>query len=138
MSPPILSAVSGAEPAEPAHRAVSGTSGTQTLIHDFIHCGFFITGAGHYVFIVRGDIHREYGGGLVGLEDGGSVGSSPGVQQVVLSCRDEPLAAVSELERENTALVEVELVFVGLGRMENLNVGVLHSDRQPVPSRTIS
>jgi len=72
------------------------------------------------------------------LEDGGSVGGSPGIEKVVLSCGDKPLATVGELEAEDTALVEIELIFVWLRCVENLDVGVLHANSKPVTSRTVA
>lgn len=74
----------------------------------------------------------KYGDGLsmiwiTDLEYAGSVWSPPGIQEVVLASADEPLAAVGELEGEDTALVEVELVLVRLTAVEYLHITALHS-----------
>ena len=58
------------------------------------------------------------------LEDGGSVRSSPGVQQVVFARRDEPLARGGELERQHARLVQVQLVLVRFQRVQHLNPAV--------------
>ena len=46
------------------------------------------------------------------LENTGSVWRSPCVEKVVFSSADEPFSTVGELERQNTALVQVELILV--------------------------
>ena len=72
------------------------------------------------------------------MEDGGSVGGSPGIEKVVLSCGDKPLATISELEAEDAALVEIELVFVRLRCVEDLDIRVLHTHSKPVSSGAVS
>lgn len=66
---------------------------------------------------------------ITDLEYAGSVWSPPGIQEVVLASADEPLAAVGELEGEDTALVEVELVLVRLTAVEYLHITALHSEK---------
>merc|ERR1719319_685712 len=102
------------------------------LVHDLVYCGLLVPGPGHDVLVVIADVAGEHGGGLLRHEDGGAVGRPPGVEEVVLARGDEPLAAVSELEGEDAALVEVELVLVGLVAVEHLHVRVLHADCEPV------
>lgn len=86
---------------------------------------------------------RERGGGkkngdglsmiwITDLEYAGSVWSPPGIQEVVLASADEPLAAVGELEGEDTALVEVELVLVRLTAVEYLHITALHSKKKVI------
>lgn len=67
---------------------------------------------------------------ITDLEYAGSVWSPPGIQEVVLASADEPLAAVGELEGEDTALVEVELVLVRLTAVEYLHITALHSKKK--------
>jgi hypothetical protein len=66
------------------------------------------------------------------LEYAGTVGRSPCVQQVVFARRHEPLAARRESQRENAAFVQVQLVFVGFGGVQDFDVGVLHADSKPI------
>ena len=67
------------------------------------------------------------------MEDGGSVRRPPRVKKVVLASGHEPLARVGKLEAEDAALVEMQLVLVRLVAVEHLDVGVLHTNSQPVP-----
>lgn len=69
---------------------------------------------------------------ITDLEYAGSVWSPPGIQEVVLASADEPLAAVGELEGEDTALVEVELVLVRLTAVEYLHITALHSEKKVI------
>lgn len=69
---------------------------------------------------------------ITDLEYAGSVWSPPGIQEVVLASADEPLAAVGELEGEDTALVEVELVLVRLTAVEYLHITALHSKKKVI------
>lgn len=46
--------------------------------------------------------------------------------------------AVGELEGQNAALVEVQLVLVGLGDVQDFHVAALHSHRQPLACRTVA
>lgn len=91
----------------------------------------------------RQDWKRQKGGGvkngdglsmiwITDLEYAGSVWSPPGIQEVVLASADEPLAAVGELEGEDTALVEVELVLVRLTAVEYLHITALHSKKKVI------
>ena len=109
-----------------------------SLILDFINWGLLVSRPGDDVFVIIWDVHRQHWGGLVRLEDGGSVWRPPGVEKVVLSCGDKPLATVGELEAQDAALVKIELIFVGLRCVENFDVGILHSYSQPVTSGTVS
>ena len=61
------------------------------------------------------------------LENAGTIGSSPGVEEIVLASGDEPLAAVGKLEGENAALMQVQLVLVWLGVVQHLHVAALHA-----------
>lgn len=57
-----------------------------------------------------------------------------------LSCSrdsEERLTAVGELERQHAALVQVQLVFVGFGVVENLHVAALHAHGQPLARGTV-
>lgn len=56
------------------------------------------------------------------LEYAGAIRCSPRVQQVIFTRRHEPLSACRETQRENTALVQVKLVFIGFGGVENLDM----------------
>lgn len=67
-----------------------------------------------------------------------AIGGAPGVQQVILARRDEPLASIGKPEWEDTGLVEVELVFIWLGDMQDLHIGTFHSHCQPFPSGTVT
>lgn len=69
---------------------------------------------------------------ITDLEYACSVWSPPGIQEVVLASADEPLAAVGELEGEDTALVEVELVLVRLTAVEYLHITALHSKKKVI------
>ena len=82
----------------------------------------------HDVFVVCRDVAAQHARLLLGLEDGGSVRRPPGVKEVVLAGGHEPLAAVCILQGQDAALVQVELVLLGLGRVQHLHVGVLHAD----------
>ena len=108
------------------------------LVCDFVESGLLVTGAGDNVLLVARDVAAEHTGALLGLKYGGAVGRAPRVQVVVLARRDEPLARVGELEREHAALVQVQLVLVGLARVQHLDVAALHADGEPVASRTIA
>ena len=61
------------------------------------------------------------------LKYAGPVRSPPGVQQVILAGADEPLSAVGELQREDAALVKVQLVLVGLRVVQDFDVAALHA-----------
>ena len=58
-----------------------------------------------------------------------AIGRSPGIQQVILARTDEPLSAISELERQHAALVQMQLVFVGFAVVQYLYVAALHTMR---------
>ena len=106
----------------------------RVLVEDLVNCRLLISASCHNVFIIIADVTAENRGGLLGLEDGGSVGRPPGVKKIVLAGGDEPLARVGKLEAEDTALVEVQLVLVWLVTVENLDIRVLHAHSQPVTS----
>ena len=72
------------------------------------------------------------------LENAGAVRSAPRVEEVVLARADEPLAAVRELERQHAAVVQVQLVLVGFGVVQHLDVAALHAHRQPLARRTVA
>lgn len=46
--------------------------------------------------------------------------------------------AVGKLEGENAALVEVQLVLVRFGDMQDFDVAALHSHSQPLACRTVA
>lgn len=48
------------------------------------------------------------------------------------------LTTVGELKREDTALMQVELVLVRLGVMENLHIAALHAHCQPLPCGAVA
>ena len=72
------------------------------------------------------------------LEYRRSVRRAPRVQQVVLAGGDEPLAAGRESQRQHARFVQVELIFVGIGGMQHLDVRVLHADGQPFARGTVA
>ena len=45
---------------------------------------------------------------------------------------------MGELERQHAALVQVELVLVGLGDMQHLHIAVFHPHGQPLSSRAVA
>lgn len=49
----------------------------------------------------------------------------------------EPLTAVGELEGEDAALVEVQLVLVGFRVVQHLHIAALHAHRQPLACRAV-
>ena len=67
------------------------------------------------------------------LENAGTIGSSPGVEEIVLASGDKPLAAVGKLEGENAALMQVQLVLVWLGVVQHLHVAALHAAHTQQP-----
>lgn len=56
------------------------------------------------------------------LEYGRSVWRSPCVQQIILAGRDKPLAAGGKLKAEHAALVQMQLVLLRFGGMQDLDV----------------
>ena len=48
------------------------------------------------------------------------------------------LTTVGELERQHAALVQVELVLVGLGDMQHLHIAVFHPHGQPLSSQAVA
>ena len=92
----------------------------------------------HDVFVVRRDVAAQHARLLLGLEDGGSVRRPPGVQKVVLAGGHKPFATVCILQGKDAALVQVQLVLLGLGRVQHLHVGVLHADGEPVPGGAVA
>ena len=54
------------------------------------------------------------------------------------STLDMFLTTVGELQREDAALMQVELVFVRLGVMENLHIAALHAHCQPLPCGAVA
>ena len=92
------------------------------LVHDLVHGRLFVPGSRHDVFVISGDVAAENARRLVRLEDGGAIGRSPGVEQVVFAGGDEPLATVGKLEGEDAALMEVELVLVWFVAVEHFHV----------------
>lgn len=64
------------------------------------------------------------------LEDGGSVRSPPGIQEIVFARRDEPLARRGEFQRQHARLVQVQLVLVRFQRVEHLHHPTLHLDHK--------
>ena len=110
----------------------------RVLVENLVNCRLLISTSCHNVFIIIADVTAKNRRGLLGLEDGGSVGRPPGIKKVVLAGGDEPLARVGKLEAEDAALMKIELIFVRLRCVENLDVGVLHADSQPVTSGAIT
>ncbi len=45
---------------------------------------------------------------------------------------------MSVLEREHTALVQIELILVGLARVQHLDVAALHAHAEPVAGGTVA
>ena len=62
------------------------------------------------------------------LEYAGSVGRSPGVEYVIFTGTDEPLATVGELQRQHATLVQMQLILVRLTVVQHLHVATLHAD----------
>ena len=91
-------------------------------VHDLVYSRLLVTTAGDNVLVVVGDVAAEHAGSLLGNEDGGAIGRSPGVEQVVFAGGDEPLATVGKLEGEDAALMEVELVLVRFVAVEHFHV----------------
>jgi len=48
------------------------------------------------------------------------------------------LTTVGKLERENAALVKVQLVFVRLGVVEHFHITTFHANSQPLTRRTVA
>lgn len=63
------------------------------------------------------------------LEYAGTVRGPPGIQEVVLAGGDKPLATVGELEGQDTALVQMQLVLVRFTAVEDLHIATLHSGK---------
>lgn len=72
------------------------------------------------------------------LEDRCTIGCPPGVEEVVLASGDEPLATGGKAQRQHAALVEMQLVLVGLVRVQDFHITVLHSYSQPLTGRTVT
>ena len=66
------------------------------------------------------------------MEYAGTIRCSPRVQQVVFTRRHEPFSARREAQWKHAALVQVKLVFVGFGCVEDFNVRVFHADSEPI------
>jgi len=64
------------------------------------------------------------------LEYAGAIRRAPGVEKVVFASADKPLSTVGKLEWEDTAVMQVKLILVGLGVMQYLDIAVLHSETQ--------
>lgn len=47
------------------------------------------------------------------------------------------LTTISKFQGQHTALVEMQLVLVGLVHMENFHVAALHAHSQPLPSGAV-
>ena len=92
----------------------------------------------HNVLVISGDIHRQHRGGLVRLEDGGSVWRPPSIEKVVLASGHKPFATVGKFQAEDAAFMQVELVLVRLRGVQHLHVGVLHADGEPVPGGAVA
>ena len=60
------------------------------------------------------------------LEYGGTIWCSPGVEEIVFASGDKPLASVSKLEREDTGVMEVELVLLLVVDVQHLYITTLH------------
>ena len=110
------------------HHLYPHCDGCLTLIHNFIDGGFLVTRPRHYVLVICRDVYRQHWGCFIRLENGSAVRISPGIQKIVFSCGDKPLATVCKLERQDAAFMEVELVFIRLCGVEHLHVAVLHAD----------
>lgn len=133
-----------------------GRSRRWTLVHNFINGGLFITRSSHDVLVVRGNVTAEHWGrffrlewekslkfsvsgydNLINkkntyLEYTGTIRRSPSVQEIVFAGGHEPLAACCETKGEHTTFVQMQLIFVGLGRVKHFYVRVFHSNCQPV------
>ncbi len=64
---------------------------------------------------------------LTNLEETGTIRSSPGIEEVVFASGYEPLASVGKLERQDTRLVQVKLVFLRAIDVQHLHVTALHA-----------
>lgn len=51
---------------------------------------------------------------------------------------NKSLTTVGKLERENAALMKVQLVLVRLGVVEHLHIAAFHADSQPLTRRTVA
>ena len=71
------------------------------------------------------------------LEYTSTVWCSPSIEQVVLSCSDEPLPSVGKLEREHTRLMKVELVLLWSVDVNHFNVATLHARGKGVEGKKV-
>ena len=62
------------------------------------------------------------------LEYGGTIGCSPGVEQIVFACGDKPLPCVGKLEGQHTGVVKVELILLWTINVQHLHMTALHSE----------
>lgn len=103
-----------------------------TSVDDLIDCGLLVPRARDDVLVICRDVTAQHRRGFLGLEDAGSVGRPPGVEQVVLASAHKPLPTVGEFEGQDAALVQVQLVLVGFGVVQHLHVAALHAHCQPL------
>lgn len=66
------------------------------------------------------------------LEYAGTVRCSPCVKQVVFAGGNEPFAAGGKAQRQNAALVQMQLILVRFRCVQHLHMRVLHTHSQPV------
>ena len=62
------------------------------------------------------------------LEYTGTIRRSPCIEQIVFASSDEPLASVGKLKRENTRVMEVQLVLLRPVDVDHLNIATLHTN----------
>ena len=105
---------------------------SKVLVENLVNRRLLISASCDNVLIIIAYVTTEDRGGLLGLEDGGSVWRPPGVKEVVLASGDKPFARVGKFKAEDTTLVEVQLIFVWFVTVKHLHVGVLHPNSEPV------
>lgn len=64
------------------------------------------------------------------LENAGSIGRSPCIQQVIFACCNKPLARVCKLEWQHTTFMQVKLILVWFRLVKNFHIAVLHSKEE--------
>lgn len=75
---------------------------------------------------------------MIYLENASTIRRAPSIQIVVFSGGNEPLSGLGKLERKDAALVQIELILVGLGSVEDFDCGAFHTNRQPLSRRAVA
>lgn len=107
------------------------------LIYDFVYGGFLVSRASDNVFVVGWNVTTEHGWGFFALENGCTIGCSPGIEKIIFACWNEPFATVCKLERQDTGFVQMQLILVRLGTVKHFNIAWFHTNSEPFARRTI-